>query len=102
MTESYKQPLKRGSPFDPGCPPLDDGVGINQELSSTGDEGCFMSFSARYQAGIERAQCLVPAKGCWQCRRVKRASQPSSPTGNVPLTFVLAAVIVERRKTGES
>jgi len=29
-------------------------------------------------------------------------SHPSSPAGNVPLTFVLAAVIVERRKTGES
>ena len=43
---------------------MDDSIGIDEELSGTGDEGCVVGFAARGEAGVERDQSLVPTECC--------------------------------------
>jgi hypothetical protein len=51
-----------GGFFDPRRTPLDDRIGVDQELSGAGDEGCDMRFAFCSEATIEVDQSLVPSE----------------------------------------
>ena len=53
---------------------MDDGVSIDQELSSAGDESFVVGFSTFGEAGVELDQSFVPAEGCRQGGGEQRAA----------------------------
>ena len=42
---------------------LKHGIGVDEELSGTCDEGCVVGFAARHEAGVKCDQRLVPTEG---------------------------------------
>ena len=80
---------------------MDDGVGVDEQLSGAGDEGCGVGFAAAGEAGVEGDQRLVPAEGGRQGGGEQRAAQAGASAGDVALTLVRSAVVVERRQAGE-
>ena len=82
-----KQPLNRCSFFDPRCAPVDDGVGVDEELPGAGDQRGVVGFAACGETLVEFDQSLVPTEGGRQRRGEQRAAQASASAGDVALTF---------------
>ncbi len=87
--------------MDPWRSALDDGVGVDQQLSGAGDKSCVVGFSSCDEASVEIDQSLVPSEGGWERRGVEGAPQAPPAAGDVALPLVRSAVVVERRKTSE-
>lgn len=98
---TLSQPLTEGWFIGPGRSTVDDGVGVDEELSCTGGERQFVRFSGAGKAGVKSHQRLVPTKGCWQGGSVEGAAQSRASADDVALPLVLSAVVVERCEAGQ-
>jgi len=58
---------------------LDDGVGVDEELSGAGDEGGVMSLSPGLEALVEGDEGRVPAEGGWQGGGEEGATEAGAP-----------------------
>src|SRR3974390_2548617 len=80
---------------------LDDGVGVDEKLSGASDESRVVGFTAGGETGVELDQGFVPSEGGRERSCEQRSTQASPSTGDVALTFVLTAVVIERSETGK-
>src|SRR3972149_2937859 len=75
-----EQPLSGGRFFDPRGAAGDDGIGVDQELTGTGDEGDFVVFGLD-EAGVESDEMRVPAEGTGQGGGVEALADAGAPAG---------------------
>src|SRR3990172_6486182 len=96
-----EQPLSGGRFFDPRGAAGDDGIGVDQELTGTGDEGDFVVFGLD-EAGVESDEMRVPAEGTGQGGGVQALADAGAPAGDATQPLVATAVVVEGGQAGQS
>jgi len=75
---------------------LDDGVGEDEELSDTGDNGFPVGLAVVLKAAVESDQSGVPALGCRQCSIEERSADTTATAGDMALAGTFARVVVVR------
>ena len=80
----------------------DDGVGEEEKLSGTRDEGELVGFALVGEASVESFELRVPVEGGGESGSEEAVAEALSSTGDVPLSVVVAGVVVVGSEAGES
>src|SRR5260370_23917796 len=85
----------------PGRSPLNDGIGVDQQLSGAGDQRHLVRLAGGGQALVEDLELVVPVKGGGKGGGVERLAQPLAAAVDVSGAGPPAAVVIVGRQPGE-
>src|SRR5947207_1510157 len=80
---------------------LYDGIGIDQQLSSAGDERHLMRLAGGDQALVERLELLVPLEGSGKGGGIEPLAQPLAAAVDMAGADPFAAVVIVGCQSGQ-